>query len=574
MKRLIYTSPARRRGRVFRYFLLGFALMATGGTSAQPASQAVPKYSVIDTLRMASTSRSNPLTVRVGLLEGYEKVTFQMHGAYCMETLAGQPLRVAKSSSLRWRARIENSLKAQFLYSVLVTSFRQREEAMTLAEEFERGGSPAVVRQMGGPIDVNNRVLGDNTVYRVQAGNFKSEEEAAHLADSLEDEFAPRVVRETLRRGHGNIELFDSDLNESFSAADGFRIIPDSPDARLTIYGVFTVTGFRYEKTENRDYAGIVEIYVDESGQLAALNEIPIDVYLRGVVPAEMPAGFPPEALKAQAILSRSVVMAEKSVKHLNDPFELCANVHCQVYSGLTHEDERTNAAVDATTGIILMQDGSLVDAHYSAVCGGHTEDADLTWRTPIMHPSKGVPCTCGDSVDMPDLTTETGARKWIQSMPDVCCNLSGLNLPVSSDYGQKHFRWEVSYTRHELEKIIKEKTGESIGTLYDIIPLKRGVSGRLVEVEVLGSRKNIVIRRELNIRRALSSTQLESSCFIVDVVHDSSGMPMEIVLTGAGWGHGVGLCQCGAARQAAQGATEEQIFEHYFPGMKVEKVY
>ena len=553
--------------------------MALGGACAShvrrtASADSASKYSENDTLKMAPTSRSNPLTVRVGLLEGYEKVTFQMHGAYRVETLAGQTIREANTSALRWRVRIEQASKAQYLYSVLVASFRRQNEALTLAEDFEGRGVPAVVRQIGGPIEVNGRVLGDNTLYRVQVGNYKVEEEAAEFVDSLEDEFAPRVVRETLRRGHGSIEFFDADLDESFNAVDGFRLVPDTDDARLTIFGVLTITGFRYEKTENRDYAGAIEIYIDERGLLAALNEIPIDVYLRGVVPAEMPAGFPPEALKAQAVVSRSVVMAEKSVKHLNDPYELCAHVHCQVYSGLTHEDERTSTAVDATAGMIVMQDSSLVDAHYSAVCGGHTENADIAWLTPMMHPSVGVPCTCGTVVDIPDLTTESGVRKWIQSTPDVCCNLSGYNLPVSSDYGRKHFRWEVSYTRHELEKIIKEKLGENIGTLYDIIPIKRGSSGRLVEIEVLGSRKNIRVKRELKIRRALSNSALESSCFIVDVVHDSSGVPMEIVLTGAGWGHGVGLCQCGAARQAAQGATQKQIFEHYFPGMNVEKVY
>ncbi len=523
---------------------------------------------------MTLTARSNPLTVRVGLLEGYDKITFQMHGDYRIETLAGEPIREAKPSAVRWRARIEKSNPAQFLYNVIVCTYRSYNDAMRCAEDFEAKGTPAVVRQIGGPVEIDGRVLGDNTLYRVQLGNFKTEEETSDLVDSLEDDFAPRVVRETLRRGHGTIEFFDADLIESFYAEDGFRLVPESPGAWLTVNGVFTVTGFKYEKTESRDYAGALEIYVDETGQLAALNEIPTDVYLRGVVPAEMPAGFPPEALKAQAILSRSVVMAQKSIKHLNDPFELCAHVHCQVYSGLTHEDERTSAAVDATKGMVLMMDGTLVDAHYSAVCGGHTEDANNAWMTPSMHPTVGVVCSCGDSIDLPDLTTEAGARKWILSQPDVCCNLSGYNLPVSNDYGRKHFRWELSYSRHELEKIIKEKTGQNIGTLYDIVPIKRGVSGRLIEVEILGSRKNVRIKRELKIRRALSHTALESSCFLVDVVHDGSGVPQEVVFTGAGWGHGVGLCQCGAARKAAQGATSTQIFEHYFPGMDVEKLY
>jgi stage II sporulation protein D len=522
---------------------------------------------------MTSTIRSNPLTVRVGLLEAYEKLTFQMFGSYHVESLCGDTVREARTSAVKWRARVEESVPAQFLFSVLVNSFERPEEAMALAETFESRNMPAVVRQIGGPIEVGGRIIGDNTLYRVQVGNFRNESDAQPLLDSLDDDYAPRIVREVLRESHGTVELFDADLIETFAVHDGFRLIPASLDAKVTILGVLTGSGFKYERAENRDYGGIIEVYLDHAGKLAVINEIPIDAYLRGVVPAEMPAGFPHEALKAQAILARSVVLAEKSTKHLNDSFELCAHVHCQVYSGLTQEDPHTSAAVEETRGQVLVNDSSLVEAFYSAVCGGHTEDAATAWATPSLHPSSGRPCTT-DTSKVPDLTTEAGVRKWILSTPDVCCNLSGLNLPVSGDYARKHFRWEVSYSRQELEGIIRDKTGVDIGTLFDVLPVKRGKSGRLIEIEVLGSRRNLRIKRELKIRRALSANALESSCFIVDVVQDSTGMPMEIVFSGAGWGHGVGMCQCGAARMALEGATSEDIFKFYFPGTKVEKVY
>jgi SpoIID/LytB domain protein len=176
--------------------------------------------------------------------------------------------------------------------------------------------------------------------------------------------------------------------------------------------------------------------------------------------------------------------------------------------------------------------------------------------------------------VAVPDLSTESGVRKWIFSSPDVCCNLANTTLPISADYGRKHFRWEVSFSRQELEAIIKDKTGVDIGTLFDILPVKRGCSGRLMEIEILGSRRNLRVKRELPIRRALSDSALESSCFVVDVVNDDSGTPMEVVFNGAGWGHGVGMCQCGAARMAYEGASCEDIFKFYFPGTMVEKIY
>jgi len=522
---------------------------------------------------MTSTNRSNPLTVRVGLLEAYEKLTFQMHGSYRVESLAGDTVRETKPSGVRWRARVEESIPAQFLFSVLLNSYERSEDAMTLAETFGSRNMSAIVRQIGGPIEIDDRVIGDNTLYRVQVGSFRTELDAQPLLDSLDDEYAPRIVREVLREAHGIIELFDADLIETYAIHDGFRLVPEDSSCKVTIFGVLTGSGFKYERAENREYGGVMEVYLDHAGKLAVINEIPIDRYLKGVVPAEMPAGFPHEALKAQAILSRSVVLAEKSTKHLNDSFELCAHVHCQVYTGLTQEDPRTSTAVDETKGQVLVNDRSLVEAFYSAVCGGHTEDGATAWATPILHPTRGRPCT-SDTASVPDLTTEAGVRKWILSSPDVCCNIAGLNLPVSGDYARKHFRWEVSFTRQELEGILRDKTGVDVGTVFDIVPVRRGKSGRLIEIDVLGSRRNLRIKRELKIRRALSTSALESSCFIVDVIQDTSGLPVEFVFSGAGWGHGVGMCQCGAARMALEGSTSDDIFKFYFPGTMVEKVY
>ncbi|MDD5088465.1 MAG: SpoIID/LytB domain-containing protein [bacterium] len=516
----------------------------------------------------------DPLAIRVGLLEDYEKLTFSFSGQYCIESLAGDPVRSAAPSAVKWRARVEQSTPAQFLFSVLANSFSKQADALVLAEQFESDGTHAVVRQIGGPIEVEGRVVGDNTLYRVQVGNFRAEADAVKFAETLYDDYAPRIVREVLRAAQGTIELFDAELIESFTVKNGLRLVPASDDAAVTVYGVRTGSGFHYEPVEDRTYGGILEIYFDHTGQLAAVNEIPIDTYLKGVVPSEMPAGFPAQALCAQAIIARSVVLSEKGIKHLNDRYDICAHVHCQVYSGLTQEDRRTNAAVEATRGQVLVNGERLVMAHYSAVCGGHTEDAEATWATGGNGALRGHPCSCNPDANLPDLTTETGVRQWVNSTPDVCCNLAGLDLPVSADYSRRHFRWEISYSRTELEEIIREKTGVDVGTLYDILPVKRGVSGRLIEIEILGSRRNLRVQRELRIRRGLHKSALPSSCFVVDVVSDADGMPMEIVFTGAGYGHGVGLCQCGAARQAAEERACEDILRFYFPETKVVKLY
>ncbi|MBM3325014.1 MAG: SpoIID/LytB domain-containing protein [Calditrichaeota bacterium] len=373
-----------------------------------------------------------------------------------------------------------------------------------------------------------------------------------------------------MQKPSGKIEVFDANLEESWIISDGLRILPQDLTVETKVFAVRVGTGFRWEREEDRSYAGVVEIRLDHEGKLAAISEIPIDVYLRGVVPAEMPAGFPMEALKAQAVAARSEVLAKLFTKHLNDPFDVCATEHCQVYAGVTHEDPRTNEAVIETSGEVLMREGALMDAVYCAVCGGHTEDASRVWASPQPGSSKGVWCCAPKKIPAVDLTTEEGAREWILSAPDVYCNVPAEVLPVNPDYTRRHFRWEVTYNRQELEKIIARNTGQDIGTLFEILPLERGVSGRLLLIEILGSRKNLKIKKEINIRRALSPTMLESSCFVVDIEQDEQGLPAEIMLTGAGWGHGAGMCQVGAAHMALQGKTYREILAHYYPGTSV----
>ncbi len=517
---------------------------------------------------------SLPVSVRVGLLEGYERVTFRYTGRYRIETRSGQLLREADGSDLKWRVLHEKSTPTKFLFSVLVASFTTSAEAMVLAEQFENRGMQAVMRQIGGPIEINGQIIGDNTLYRVQVGHFQSEHDARQLLSTLALDYAPRLVREVLTQATGKLELFDQSLDQHFESTDGFRLVPVDLDSRLTILGVRMNSGFAYEPVEDRTYESLIELYVDHDGQIAVLTEIPIDVYLRGVVAAEMPSEFPEEALRAQSIASRSLVIATKSIKHLNDPYDFCGHVHCQVYSGVTNENPRVTEAVLETRGNIMLHNSIVVDAHYSKVCGGHTEDVQTTWVTPPLFSGKGVPCDCTNKLEIPDLTTETGARRWIQSRPESHCNLDGVDLPVSRNYGRKYFRWETTLLRSELEEIILTKTGIDIGTLYDILPIRRGRSGRLMEVEVLGSLANLRIKRELRIRRTLSHTALESSAFLVEVLHDSQGNPMELVFTGAGWGHGVGMCQAGAARLALEGKSAQEILQHYYRDCVIEKKY
>ncbi len=514
--------------------------------------------------------------LRIGFMEGYEKIDFRVSGEFNLTNLEGEPIFTEVTSPLKWRSLLDQAHGATFIYSVLVTACRDESQAIELVEKLRRLYPQVRMQRLGGQLVIAGQMINDNTKYRILAGAFETEAEAKKLVQKFSDGYAPRVIREKVKDPEGKIEVYDAEYDYSAMIEDGFRIEPLSDETTITLYGVKVGSGFNWESMADRTYKGIVEIRVGNDARLCGISEIPIDQYLKGVVPAEMPAGYPIEALKAQAVSARSEVLAKLGTKHLNDPFDFCANVHCQVYSGTTNEAESTNEAVIATRGEVLYYEDRICDAVYSAVCGGHTEHKHNVWNPPEEPYLQGIldaKTTVTDNPDL-DLTKEKNVRKWISERPDVFCSLNRDSLPTILAYSKKYFRWEVSYARKELEEIIKKRTGEDIGTLYDIIPLERGVSGRLTEIEVLGSRKNIRIKKELNIRRALSPTYLRSACFVIDIEMGEIGTPMAFTFKGAGWGHGVGMCQIGAAVMALDKYKYRDILSHYYTGVEIRKAY
>jgi len=391
------------------------------------------------------------------------------------------------------------------------------------------------------------------------------------------EDFAPRIVRQIIRPATGTFELLSEDFSQSRTIEEGFRIVPKGKKTLMTLFDVREGTGFHWEREVDRTYPGIIEIRVDHVGLLMALVELPLELYLKGVVPAEMPASYPMEALKTQAVAARSVLLSKIGMKHPNDPFDLCAHVHCQAYSGCTHHNDITSQAVDDTRGQVLMMNSRVAEAVYSASCGGHTEDKLNVWNPPGAPHLKGH-WDAPSGVKIPDsldLSLEKDVETWVSIHPDVWCNTAAhKGLPEILIRAEESFRWEVTYSRRELEEIIRRKSGEDIGNLLNIIPLARGNSGRLMEIEIQGTLRNLRVQRELNIRNILSPKYLRSACFTIEVEEGKEGQPINFILKGAGWGHGVGMCQVGAGVMAAEGKKYHEILNHYYPGTRVEKVY
>lgn len=523
---------------------------------------------------LKTTEDGQPI-IRIGLMEGYEKIDFRVDGKFRITKLDGRPILTNYSSNLKWRSKPEGEvLPAKFSYSVLAQVTINEEEIPEIRKKYEDKGLITSVQKIGGPITIGKKVIGDNVRYRILVGSFATEQDAVKLMATL-DTPTPRVVRIKQAGTIGRVEVYDSEAIISEVVENGFRIEPESKETSVTLYGVKIGSGFQWEKEENRTYSGVIEIRFDNEGKLDAINELPLDDYIEGVLPSEMPSDFPLEALKAQAVAARSETISKIGLKHLNDPYHLCAHVHCQVYSGITRRVESAVKAVRETKGEVLRFGNEIIDAAYSANSGGFSENRENVWAAPPVPYLKGklhADPSYAKTFKL-DLTKEEDVKKWIDDKPPVYSNPAGFHQIPSLQKLAKNFRWEVSISRKELEEILQKKIGENIGTIYDIIPYVRGVSGRILEIEILGSLRNLRIKKELAIRRALSHTALQSSCFYVIVETDSAGVPTEFTFKGAGFGHGVGMCQTGAGVMALKNKTYREILQQYYPGVKIERL-
>ena len=381
------------------------------------------------------------------------------------------------------------------------------------------------------------------------------------------------------------------------------RKVTRSPIIRLTpeeasTFSLSNVTigkQFHWERMEDETFQGDLMFRLREDGTIAVINEIPLEDYLTSVISSEMNADAPMEFLKAHSILSRSWLLAaldqEKETKRTSNPvtsitkeevihwcdreehdlFDVCADDHCQRYQGITKiVSEQAEEAVQETSGRVMTYQGEICDSRYSKCCGGLTEEFDTAWDDKRVPYLRSIPDT---SVLHQATNTEEEAQRWILSAPEAYCNTRDEDLleKILSEIDRKtktFFRWTVEYRREELEEILREKSGFDFGTLQEIVPFRRGSSGRISKLKIVGSKRTMVVGKELEIRRWLSRSHLQSSAFLVTF---EAG---RVVFHGAGWGHGVGLCQIGAAVMATRGFSAETILKHYFRNIEIRKIY
>lgn len=379
---------------------------------------------------------------------------------------------------------------------------------------------------------------------------------------------------------------------------------PLDEDSSFSLYDVTIGINFHWERQETQSFIGTLKLVVYE-GKITAINILPAEDYLTSVISSEMNATSSLEFLKAHAVVSRSWLLAQIEKRKAMSKkqgdffsfvktdteyirwydredhtiFDVCADDHCQRYQGITKATNQSVAeAVKATRGQVMMYKNSICDARFSKCCGGITEEFDTCWENKKYPYLTAVRDDKNDAA-MPDLTIEEEADKWIRSTPDGFCNTHDKHIlsQILNNYDQEttnFYRWKVRYTQEELAELIRTNTKCDYGKIIDLIPVERGKSGRISKLKIVGTLKSLIIGKELEIRRTLSDTHLFSSAFVVDKGPQQDDVPAWFELTGAGWGHGVGLCQIGAAVMGEKGYNYNDILLHYYKNADIRKLY
>ena len=383
---------------------------------------------------------------------------------------------------------------------------------------------------------------------------------------------------------------------------------PQSADASFSLSDVTIGVNFHWERKETQTFLGTLR-FVVEADKICAINELPVEKYLESVISSEMSATSSLELLKAHAVISRSWLLAQMKKRREvaasgnnffsfvkkddmlirwydredHTIFDVCADDHCQRYQGITKETSPHVAeAIRQTLGQVLLDGEDICDARFSKCCGGETEEFQYCWEdTPTSYLTAVRDLVLGvKNEEYSSLQDEATAERWIRSNPPAFCNTTDKKIlsQVLNDYDQEtadFYRWKVTYSQEKIQQLFEEKLKMNFGSILDMKAVERGKSGRISKLQIIGTEKTFTIGKELEIRRALSDTHLYSSAFVVDKYDkDEQGVPQRFEIIGAGWGHGVGLCQIGAAVMGEQGYAYNDILLHYYQGAEIKQLY
>lgn len=392
----------------------------------------------------------------------------------------------------------------------------------------------------------------------------------------------------TLRDANGNVlAANESGRNWTLRLSAATRMLEltnEETKKRITLPSGFEMEADRIGVKESAaaqgqaslpSYTGRMRFLLKNDTSIAVINILPVEKYLSGVVPAEMSPSFPYEALKAQAIASRSEVLYKIVKTPSSQDYDICADIGCQVYAGLQRKSKVVDRAIRDTQGLVIKVGDEVASAPYSSMCGGHTENNEDIWSGKAQSHLRGA----FDGKRTPEfankLAREEAVRQWLATAPPAYCHIEAQEALRAFEYARNYFRWEQQLTAVELATHLSKKTGENFGEVLELVPLKRGVSGRITKLRVAGSKKSFELNGELVIRQALAPQGLPSAMFVIDKSVNIAGSDgTKFLIRGGGRGHGVGMCQVGAGMMAQKGKAYDGILRHYYSEARLTRVY
>jgi SpoIID/LytB domain protein len=531
---------------------------------APDAAPAPPSVEPSDPLELLWSHRlhfagGEPL-VTIRIMEGQDEIAFRPRGPARLVLRGGRTVQVGAGARVRIRAR--GAIPAAFAwYPLLYEGDPEDRAALEAARRaWDERGVPTRSRIVGGVYGISGRVVDNRRELLLAEGEPSDQAGARERADALRARFGsrPGLHAEMVARPSGRLEVVAED-GSALGEADALVAVEVEGEAGLVVERVEHEAGPTVRARADRAYRGRLFVTLDARGRLAAVHAVALEELLRGLVPSEMPASVHAEALKAQAVTARSNVLAQIGERHVGDPYMLCAEVHCQAYRGEGAHTARSDAAVRATAGEALFRrdDRTLVDAVYSAMCGGHGEDNEAVWGNAANPSLRGRPdLAAGAEAWAGGLRDEERVRRFVETRPDAWCARPRAGRP-------DRFRWERRLTPAAVDAAAAQL---GVGHVRTLEVRARGVSGRARVLHLAGDAGEADVAGELRIRRLLGN--LPSSMFVIDRTGD------DLVLRGGGWGHGAGMCQWGAVGRAEGGQGYRDILRAYYSGAEVFRIY
>jgi len=501
----------------------------------------------------------------VGLTQQQEAIEFTSATGLVIQPSGPDGPEVRIEGNRKWKAVPRETKAAKTGFRVVFDSSPTRDFARVkkLSADWKELGHPATTLELGTLFSFEGTVFDTRKTLVCSATAFDTVAGAEKLvAEIALKRPGPYYVQEVLlERPSGTVLLTSSDGAVRISARNAVWFHPVS--GALTVHDVEFGKGYSWHGRQTRRYGGAFYVSVDRAGRLAIANVLPAEKLLKGLVPAEIFPDSPAEALKAQATTARVEMLAKLGHRHLADPFHLCADQHCQVYKGLDAEKDAASKAVDATHGQVLFEStGTLLDARYHSTCGGHTEDASFAWPGIESTALKGRSENRGETADPYAPVSDSDVAKFLSDPPASYCGRSAR--------AKNTFRWTKEIGTAEMDRFVAKH--HSIGHVSAVAVVRRGVSGRAVEIAITGKSGVATVKGELTIRQLFGG--LKSSLFTVSPVAGPDGAPLSFKFSGGGFGHGVGMCQVGAVEMAKDGKSFKEILQYYYRNVSVRRIY